>query len=203
MPFPGSLCACPGRLLAEAKLSEPRSRARFSSLPLPGRRGPAPRRASDPCSMEREPGDGSLFFRGLQNRAREKVKLRQRRSALYLRPQRSRRRGGERGGRARRERRGLHLLGGGRAVGALPTGSRPCRPRGAGLRSPATPFPAREQRAGAAVLFQGPGPLPCEGPGPGVGPGPAPPFHSPLCLLCSGCEVGRRNCTAQVGGGGV
>nr|KAF6501908.1 phosphatidylinositol glycan anchor biosynthesis class B [Molossus molossus] len=43
--------------------------------------------------MEREPGDGSLFFRGLQNRAHEKVKLRKRKSALYLRPQRSRRRG--------------------------------------------------------------------------------------------------------------
>ncbi|ELK29309.1 GPI mannosyltransferase 3 [Myotis davidii] len=37
--------------------------------------------------MEREPGDRSLFFRGLQNRSREKVKLRKRKSALYLSPQ--------------------------------------------------------------------------------------------------------------------
>lgn len=48
--------------------------------------------------MEREPGDGSLFFRGLQSRGHKQVKLRQRKSALYLRPQRGGRRRGERGG---------------------------------------------------------------------------------------------------------
>lgn len=45
--------------------------------------------------MEREPGGGSLFFRGLQSRSREKVKLRKRKSALYLRPQEGSGRRGE------------------------------------------------------------------------------------------------------------
>lgn len=47
--------------------------------------------------MEREPGEGSLFFRGLQNRSQEKMKLRKRKSALYLSPQKSTRRSGGKG----------------------------------------------------------------------------------------------------------
>nr|XP_023472754.1 GPI mannosyltransferase 3 isoform X3 [Equus caballus] len=39
--------------------------------------------------MQREGGDGRLFFRGLQNRSREKMKLRKRKSTLYLSPQES------------------------------------------------------------------------------------------------------------------
>lgn len=122
MPFPGALCACPGRLLAGAKLGEPQSCARSAGLPLRKAAGRLGGRRS-PCGMEREPGDGSLFFRGLQNRSQEKVKLRKRKSALYVGAQKSSgRRGGERGAgspRGRRAReaagseRGLHLLGGG------------------------------------------------------------------------------------------
>ncbi|XP_057344808.1 GPI mannosyltransferase 3 isoform X2 [Manis pentadactyla] len=39
--------------------------------------------------MEREGSDGRLFFRGLQNRSHEKMKLRKRKSALYLSPAKS------------------------------------------------------------------------------------------------------------------
>lgn len=47
--------------------------------------------------MEREAGEGSLFFRGLQNRSQEKIKLRKRKSALYLSPQKSTLRSGGKG----------------------------------------------------------------------------------------------------------
>ncbi|KAF6132076.1 phosphatidylinositol glycan anchor biosynthesis class B [Phyllostomus discolor] len=39
--------------------------------------------------MERDPSDGSLFFRRLQSRSHEKVKLRKRKSVLYVSPEKS------------------------------------------------------------------------------------------------------------------
>ncbi|XP_053784048.1 GPI mannosyltransferase 3 isoform X2 [Desmodus rotundus] len=39
--------------------------------------------------MEREPGDSSLFFRRLQSRSHKKVKLRKRKSVLYVSPEKS------------------------------------------------------------------------------------------------------------------
>lgn len=66
-----------------------------------------PPRTSKQKQMEREGSGGRLFFRGLQNRSHEKMKLRKRKSALYLSPARSTgRRGGEwgRGDRSRTER---------------------------------------------------------------------------------------------------
>ncbi|GAB5572437.1 GPI mannosyltransferase 3 isoform X1 [Prionailurus iriomotensis] len=45
--------------------------------------------------MEQEGGNGRLFFRGLQNRSHEKMKLRKRKSTLYLSPPNSSERSGE------------------------------------------------------------------------------------------------------------
>lgn len=114
-PFPGSLCARPDGSSPRPNLVRPE--AARALLPGAGR-GPG---TCSTCGMEREPGDGRLFFRGLQNRSREKVKLRKRKSALYLSPQESARRRGECGGRPARagkgagaepaSERGLRLLG--------------------------------------------------------------------------------------------
>uniref|UniRef100_A0A667H915 Phosphatidylinositol glycan anchor biosynthesis class B n=1 Tax=Lynx canadensis TaxID=61383 RepID=A0A667H915_LYNCA len=46
------------------------------------------------CRMEQEGGNGRLFFRGLQNRSHEKMKLRKRKSTLYLSPPNSSERSG-------------------------------------------------------------------------------------------------------------
>ncbi|XP_015392934.1 GPI mannosyltransferase 3 isoform X2 [Panthera tigris] len=45
--------------------------------------------------MEQEGGNGRLFFRGLQNRSHEKMKLRKRKSTLYLSPPNSSERSGD------------------------------------------------------------------------------------------------------------
>lgn len=79
--------------------------------------------------MRQEGDDSRLFFRGFQNRSQEKMKLRKRKSTLYLSPRKSTLRHGGEGvgagagaGRGRRPPRrwreaadpelGLHLLGG-------------------------------------------------------------------------------------------
>uniref|UniRef100_A0A452S1M6 Uncharacterized protein n=1 Tax=Ursus americanus TaxID=9643 RepID=A0A452S1M6_URSAM len=41
------------------------------------------------CRMKQEGDDSSLFFRGAQNRSHEKMKLRKRKSTLYLSPRKS------------------------------------------------------------------------------------------------------------------
>ncbi|KAJ8792818.1 hypothetical protein J1605_004003 [Eschrichtius robustus] len=56
---------------------------------------PSQSRPRSRYGMERDGGGGSLFFRGLQNRSHEKMKLRTRKSTLYLSQQKRTGRGGD------------------------------------------------------------------------------------------------------------
>lgn len=95
LAFPGYLRACQRRPLAKAKLSGRKSALLQLAAQGWGRwRLAVPSRPRSRCRMEREGGGGSLFFRGLQNRSHEKMKLRTRKSTLYLSQQKSTGRGG-------------------------------------------------------------------------------------------------------------
>ena len=86
-PFPAPSAPAQDGCSPRPNLVSPKAERAADSLPL--RREVVAPEPPSTGGMEREPGDSSLFFRRLQSRSHKKVKLRKRKSVLYVRPEKS------------------------------------------------------------------------------------------------------------------